>query len=182
METVLLKLLARNWWVLLLRGLAGILFGLLAFAWPGVTLFTLILFYGGFVGATGICEIIAAIRGGTTAPRWWLALAGVFALLAAAVTFLMPGVTALVLLYIIGGWAVARGVFEVAGAIQLRKEINNEWTLILAGVISILFGLCIFMWPGASALSLIWLIGAYAIVGGVLGIGLALRLRKHAAA
>jgi uncharacterized membrane protein HdeD (DUF308 family) len=181
LQTTLLRSLARNWWVLLLRGIAGVLFGLLAFAWPGITLLTLILFYGSFVAVIGVCEILSAIRGGTAAPRWWLALAGIIALLAAGATFLMPGVTALVLLYIIGGWAVMHGVFEVAGAIQLRREIDNEWALILSGIISILFGLCIFVWPRATALSLIWLIGFYAIIGGVLGIFLAFRLRRHAA-
>lgn len=175
----LLRLLAHNWWVLLVRGLAGILFGLFAFAWPGFTLLTLVLLYGVYVAVEGFCEIMAAIRGGTMAPRWWLALAGVIALLAAAVTFLMPGITALVLLYIIGAWAVVRGVFEIAGAIQLRKEIAGEWMLILSGILSILFGLCVFVWPGATAISLVWLIGLYAFAAGVLCVGLAFRLKKH---
>jgi uncharacterized membrane protein HdeD (DUF308 family) len=179
MDTKLLQLLAKNWWLLLLRGLCGIVFGLLAMTWPGLTLVTLILFYGAFVAVEGILEIAAAIRGGTAIPRWWLALAGVVALAAAAATFFAPGVTALVLLYIIGGWAVARGVFEIIGAIQLRKEIDNEWLLIFSGAMSVIFGLCVFVWPGASAISLIWLIGAYAIVVGVLCIGLAFRLKKH---
>lgn len=182
MNTNLLHLLGKNWWVLLLRGLCGIAFGLLAFAWPRITLVSLILLYGAFVGAEGFLEIIAAIRGGTVASRWWLAFAGVIALAACAVTFLAPGITALVLLYIIAAWAVAHGIFEVIGAIQLRKLIDNEWLLILSGLLSVAFGLCIFLWPGAGAISLIWLIGAYAIAAGILCVGLSFRLRRHSAA
>ena len=181
MNSILLTHLARNWWVLLLRGLAGILFGLLTFAWPHITLLSLILLYGVYAGATGICEIIAAIRGGTMGSRWWLAFAGIVALFAAAVTFMMPGVTALVLLYIIGVWAVVHGVFEIAGAIQLRKEIPNEWMLMFEGLLSVLFGLCIFLWPKATALTLVWLIGFYAVLGGIFCVFLALRLKKHVA-
>jgi len=182
MNTTSLNLLGKNWWVLLLRGICGIIFGLLAFAWPGITLFTLILLYGVFVGVEGLLEIIAAIRGGTAKSRWWLALAGVIALAASAATFLAPGVTALVLLYIIAAWAVAHGVMEVIGAIQLRKLIDNEWLLVLSGLLSVGFGLCIFVWPGASAISLVWLIAAYAIAAGVLCILLSFRLRKHSVA
>jgi uncharacterized membrane protein HdeD (DUF308 family) len=181
MNTTLLHLLGKNWWVLLLRGICGIAFGLLAFAWPGITLLTLILLYGVFVGAEGFLEIIAAIRGGTVAPRWWLAIAGIIALAASAVTFLAPGITTLVLLYIIAAWAVVHGIFEVIGAIQLRKLISNEWLLVFSGLLSVAFGLCVLIWPGAGALSLIWLIAAYAIVAGVLCVGLSFRLKKHQA-
>ena len=182
MNTSLLHSLAANWWMLLLRGLVIIIFGLLTLVWPKLTLLTFILFYGASAGVQGVVEIVAAIRGGTIAPRWWLALMGVIALGAAVVTFMMPGLTALLLLYIIGAWAVARGIFEIVGAIQLRKVIDNEWLLILSGILSVLFGLFTLMWPKATAISLLWLIGAYAIVVGVLEIGLAFRLRRHRSA
>lgn len=179
MNTSLLQSLAANWWILLVRGLVIIIFGVLTLVWPKLTLLTFILFYGASAAVQGVVEIVAAIRGGTIAPRWWLALMGVIALGAAVVTFMMPGLTALVLLYIIGAWAVARGIFEIVGAIQLRKVIDNEWLLILSGVLSVLFGLFTLMWPGATAISLLWLIGAFAIVIGVLEIGFAFRLRRH---
>jgi uncharacterized membrane protein HdeD (DUF308 family) len=182
MNTNLLQLLSRNWWVLLLRGICGIVFGLLAFTWPGITLFSLVLLYGLFVGAEGILELIAAVRGGTVAPRWWLAFAGVIALLACFATFYAPGVTALVLLYIIAAWAVVHGIFEVVGAIQLRKQIDHEWMLIFSGILSVAFGIMAFMWPRATALSLVWMIGAYAMIAGILCIGLSFKLKKHALA
>jgi len=177
---VLLHALAKNWWLLLLRGIAGIVFGVLAFAWPGLTLLTLILFYGAYALVDGVIAIITAITGGAPAGRWWLALVGVLGIAVGLFTFMLPGMTTLILLYTIAGWAVAIGVLQIIGAIRLRKEIDNEWLLILSGVISVLFGLAIVYNPGAGALGLVWVIAMYAIIAGVLYIGLALRLKKHA--
>jgi uncharacterized membrane protein HdeD (DUF308 family) len=171
--------LAKNWWLLLLRGVAAIIFGVLAFAWPGVTLLTLILFYGAFALADGVLAIIAAITGGAPGPRWWLAIVGLLGIAAGLLTFLMPGLSALVLLFFIAGWAIATGVFQIIGAIQLRREIDNEWLLILGGAISVLFGIGILMAPGAGALALLWVIGFYAIVEGIVFVALAFRLKKH---
>ena len=177
---VLLHALAKNWWLLLLRGIAAILFGVLALAWPGLTLLTLILFYGAFALTDGVIAIIAAITGNAPAGRWWLAIVGILGVAVGALTFMLPGMTALILLYTMAGWAVAIGVLQIIGAIRLRKEIDNEWILILSGVISVLFGLGVMLRPGAGALALVWLIGAYAIIAGVLYIGLAFRLKQHA--
>ena len=177
---VLLHALAKNWWLLLLRGIAAVLFGVLALGWPGLTLLTLILLYGTFALVDGVVAIIAAVTGGAPAARWWLAIVGLLGIGVGALTFIWPGVTALILLFFIGGWALATGVFQIVGAIRLRKEIENEWLLILSGVISVLFGLGVLLYPGAGALALIWVIGAYAIIAGVLYIGLAFRLKKHA--
>jgi len=163
-----------------LRGIAAIIFGVLAFAWPGVTLLTLILFYGAFALVDGVLAIIAAITGGAPGPRWWLAIVGLLGIAAGLLTFLMPGLSALVLLFFIAGWAIATGVFQIMGAIQLRKEIDNEWFLILGGIISVLFGIGVMLAPGAGALALIWVIGAYALIIGVLLVALAFRLKKHA--
>jgi len=171
--------LAKNWWLLLLRGIAAIIFGVLAFAWPGVTLLTLILFYGAFALVDGVLAIIAAITGGAPGPRWWLVIVGLLGIAAGLLTFLMPGLSALVLLFFIAGWAIATGVFQIIGAIQLRKEIDNEWLLILGGIISVLFGIGVMLAPGAGALALIWVIGTYAMIIGVLFVALAFRLKKH---
>jgi uncharacterized membrane protein HdeD (DUF308 family) len=166
--------------LLLLRGIAAIIFGVLAFAWPGITLLTLILFYGAFALVDGVLAIIAAITGGAPAPRWWLVIVGLLGIAAGLLTFLMPGLSALVLLFFIAGWAIATGVFQIIGAIQLRKEIDNEWLLILGGIISVLFGIGVMLAPGAGALALVWVIGTYAVIIGVLLVALAFRLKKHA--
>ena len=171
--------LAKNWWLLLLRGIAAIIFGLLAFAWPGLTLVTLILFYGAFALVDGALAVVAAITGGVPGSRWWLAVVGLLGIAAGLVTFMMPGLTAVLLLFFIAGWAIATGVFQIIGAIKLRKEIDNEWLLILGGIISVLFGVSMMVAPGAGALALVWVIGAYSVVMGAIFVALALRLRKH---
>jgi uncharacterized membrane protein HdeD (DUF308 family) len=170
---------ARNWWVFLVRGLAAILFGILAFLWPGITLFVLVLFWGAYALVDGIFALIAAFSGQAAQQRWWvLLLEGLLGIAAGIVTFLWPGMTAIALLYLIAAWAIVGGVLEIAAAIRLRQEIEGEWLLALSGVASIIFGVLMVIWPGAGALAVVWLIAGYAIVFGVLMIALAFRLRS----
>ena len=122
----LIHALAKNWWLEVLRGVAAIVFGILAFAWPGITAF--------------------------------------------------------ILLFFIAGWAIVLGIFEIIGAIRLRKEIEGEWLLILNGAISVLFGLLLLWRPGVGALAVVWIIGAYAILLGIIYVIFGLKLRKHASA
>lgn len=180
-QPMLLHGLAKNWWLLLLRGIAAIVFGILAFAWPGITLLSLVILYGAYALVDGVLAIAAAIGGGGgTTPRWWLIVVGLLGIAAGLLTFFWPQITALVLLMFIGAWALIHGVFEIIGAIRLRKEIDNEWMLILSGALSVVFGAAMLIMPGAGALALIWVIGAYAIIFGILFIGFAFRLKKHA--
>lgn len=176
----MLHALAKCWWVLLLRGIAAIAFGVLAFIWPGLTLVTLVLLYGAFALVDGVLSLVAAFTGGAKpVPTWWLVVVGLIGIAAGVVTFLWPGITAILLVLFIGGWALVHGIFEIIGAIQLRKEIDNEWMLILGGVLSVLFGAVVLIAPGAGALGLVWVIAAYSIVFGILFVALSLRLRKH---
>jgi uncharacterized membrane protein HdeD (DUF308 family) len=176
----MLHALAKNWWLLLLRGIAAIVFGVLAFVWPGLTLVTLILFYGAFALVDGVIALVAAFTGGAKPlPTWWLVIVGLLGIAAGIATFAMPGITAIVLILFMGGWALAHGILEIIGAIRLRKEIDNEWMLILSGVVSVLFGLIVLIAPGAGALGLVWAIAAYSIVFGISFVALSLRLRNH---
>ena len=176
----MLHALAKCWWLLLLRGLAAIAFGVLAFLWPGLTLVTLVLLYGAFALVDGVLSLVAAFTGGVKpVPTWWLVVVGLLGIAAGAVTFLWPGITAILLVLFIGAWALVHGIFEIIGAIQLRKEIENEWMLILGGVLSVIFGAIVLIAPGAGALGLVWAIAAYSIVFGILFVALSLRLRKH---
>jgi uncharacterized membrane protein HdeD (DUF308 family) len=172
--------LARNWWLILLRGVLAVIFGVLTFVWPGITLFTLVIMYGAFAFVDGVLSIVAAIRGGAPAPRWWLALVGVFGIAAGILTVAWPQITAIVLLFFIAGWAIASGIMEIIGAIKMRNEIEGEWMLIASGVLAVLFGVMIIAWPGAGALAMILVIGSFAILYGILLIGFSLRLRRHA--
>jgi uncharacterized membrane protein HdeD (DUF308 family) len=176
----LLHELSKHWWLLLLRGIAAIVFGVLAFIWPGLTLLTLVILYGVFAIVDGALALIAAFGPtGPEVPRWWLVLTAILDIAAGVIAMFWPGITALVLIIFIGAWAVIRGVMEIIAAIQLRKEIEGEWLLVLAGVLSVLFGLGVLIYPGAGALALAWLIAFYAIAIGVVMIALALRLRRH---
>jgi len=170
-----IELSARHWWAFALRGVAAVIFGVLAFVWPGVTLTVLVLLWGAFALADGILALIAAFRVKHD-HRWWLLLEGIVGIGAGIVTFVYPGLTALVLLYIIAVWALITGVLEIVAAIRLRKVIDNEWWLALSGIVSVLFGVVLLAAPGAGAVAVVWLIAIYAIVFGVVNLALALRL------
>jgi uncharacterized membrane protein HdeD (DUF308 family) len=172
-------MLVRNWWVLALRGVFAIIFGVLALIWPGLTLFVLIAMFGAYALVDGIFAVIAGIASYGRNERWWaVLLEGVAGIILGLLTFFYPGITALVLVYFIAAWALLTGIFEIVAAIRLRKEIEGEWVLALSGIISIIFGVFLVVAPGAGALGLTWLIGAYAIGFGILLIVLAFRLRK----
>jgi uncharacterized membrane protein HdeD (DUF308 family) len=174
----MLLLMARNWWLVVLRGIAAILFGVLAWTWPGVTLVVLVMLWGAYAFVDGALALVSAFSGASGRPWWVLALEGVVGLGAAAVTWLYPGVSAIVLLWVIAAWAIVTGVVEIVAAIRLRKEIQGELWLGLAGVASVVFGGLLIARPGAGALAVIWIVGAYAIVFGVLLVALGFRLKR----
>ena len=169
--------LTRNWWALALRGIFAILFGLAAFVIPGVTLAVLVALFGAYAVIDGVLAIVAGIRAAERHERWWsLVLKGLAGIVAGVLTFGWPALTVLALLYLMAGWAIVTGVLELVAAVHLHRA-HGEWLLILNGVLSILFGIFVLAWPGAGALTLLWLIGAYAIVFGVVLVILAFRLR-----
>jgi uncharacterized membrane protein HdeD (DUF308 family) len=175
----MLVLLTRNWWALALRGLAGIIFGIIAFLWPGITLTALVLLFGAFAITDGIFAIIAAVNASGRERKWWLLLLqGILGILAGIVAFIMPGITALFLLYLIAAWAIVTGGFAIGAAIRLRKEITGEWLMVLGGIAAVLFGVLLVLFPGAGALAVVWWIGAFALVYGALLLALGLRLRS----
>jgi len=168
-----------SWWALVLRGLAAIAFGVLAFVWPQITLTALVFLWGAYALVDGAFAIAAGVKSHGENKRWWvLLLEGILGVAAGLVAFLVPGITALALLVLIAAWAMVTGAFEIAAAIQLRKHIKGEWLLALAGVASVLFALALLFNPAAGALALVWLIGAYSIVFGVLLIVLGVRLHS----
>ncbi len=136
MDVTLLQALGRTWWLVLLRGLAAIVFGILAWTWPGVTLITLVLFWGAYALVDGVAALIGGWQAKDSGkPMWQIVLIGVIGIAAGIFTFVQPGVTAVALLILIAAWAIVQGIFEIAAAIRLRKEIKNEWLLILSGVL-----------------------------------------------
>ena len=174
-----LDTLAHNWWLLALRGLAAVIFGLLAFAWPGITLLSLIILFGAFALINGVLSLAVAAK----APKGYrrfgsLVLGGILGIIGGIITFFWPGLTAIGLLIVISAWAIATGITEIVAAIKLRKEINHEWLLIIAGLLSVAFGVLLALAPGPGALVLVWWIGSYAIVFGILVLLLAFKVRR----
>jgi uncharacterized membrane protein HdeD (DUF308 family) len=175
--------LARNWGWIALRGAAAILFGVLAFAWPGITLVVLTLFWGAYALLDGVLALVGAFRMKDEGkPIWPLVLVGVLGIAAGILAFMWPGMTALILLIFIAAWAIVTGVLQIVAAIRIRKVIDNEWLLILSGALSVAFGALMVWSPGAGALAVVWVIAAYAIFFGILLVALGFRLRGLARA
>jgi uncharacterized membrane protein HdeD (DUF308 family) len=176
-----MTVVARNWWALLLRGVVGILFGLFALALPAAAFAVLVLTFGVYALVDGVFNIVAALRDARGERGWWtLLLSGVAGVLAGLAAFVAPGLTALVLLYVIAGWAIVTGALEIAAAIRLRRQLTGEWLMAASGVLSIVFGALIMVAPLAGALAVVMLIGAYALVSGVMLLALGVRLRRAA--
>jgi uncharacterized membrane protein HdeD (DUF308 family) len=174
----MLQELARYWWLLLIRGLLWILLGCFAFFRPGLTLWALIVVYGVFALIDGVAGVVLGLKGRAGDRKWWQwLLIGLLGVAAGLMALIWPGITALALLFLIAFWAIVRGIFEIVAAVALRKLIDNEWWLVLSGVLSVAFGVLLLLRPGAGALAVIWLIGTFMLLAGILSVMLALRLR-----
>lgn len=171
--------LSRNWWVLLIRGILAVIFGVIAILSPVSTLAVLVMIIGAYYLVDGIFSIITSLTAPEGYRGWvWMLISGIAGVVIGLVTFFMPGVTALVLLYFVIAWLIVTGVTQVVAGIRLRKEIKGEFFLIAGGIVSVLFALYLLINPGVGALGVIWLIGAYAIFFGVLMVFTAFRLRQ----
>ena len=176
---VLLEDLSNHWWVILLRGIVSVIFAVLAFAWPGATLLALVFVWGAYAVVDGAFALYLTFLAARQERRWWpFLLEGLAGIGAGIVAFAVPGITALVLLYLIAAWAILTGIVEIVAAVDLRKQIRNEWLLGLAGVLSIAFGVLVAVQPDAGALAVVWTIGAYALLFGVMLIAMAFRVRS----
>jgi uncharacterized membrane protein HdeD (DUF308 family) len=163
-----LRRLADNWWLLVLRGVLAVIFGTVAWVWPGLTLATLIILVGAWMLVDGVFEIGSAILNRDRVDSVWpFGLAGAINVAAGIVVLAWPGLSAVAMMYLIGAWAVVTGIFEIIAAIQLRKVIENEWAIGISGLISIVFGLVVLIFPGDGAVALAWLIGIFAIMLGI---------------
>jgi uncharacterized membrane protein HdeD (DUF308 family) len=175
----MLDYLQRSWWIFLLRGAAAIVFGIMAFAWPALTLAVLVILFGAYVLVDGVFGLVDAVRHRDRLGRVWpLVLESVLGIVVGLLTLLAPGVTALVLWMFIAAWAVVGGLLRIVLAFQIRREITGEWFLIAGGLLSILFGGLLIGLPQAGLITLVWIIGFYAVAFGVLFVLLAFRLRK----
>jgi len=173
----LARTLARHWWVVLLRGLVAIAFGVLTFTRPAISLAALLLFFGAFVFADGVLHVWTAISDKERENRWLLLLGGLLGIGVGLLAFLTPGLTAIAVLFYIAIWAVATGLLDIVAAVRLRKEIEGEWLLGLGGLSSVAFGVVLLARPGTGALAVLWIIAAYAVAFGVILTLLSFRLK-----
>jgi uncharacterized membrane protein HdeD (DUF308 family) len=175
----MLSLVSRDWWVYAIRGVAAILFGIMALIWPAPTLAVLVLLFGAYAFVDGVALLVALARGDVLARRhkWITGIMGVLGIVVSIVTFVLPGMTALTLLYVVAIWAAAMGVLQIAAAIEFRREIDGEFLMVIGGILSIAFGGLLVAFPGAGLLSLVWLVGFWAELYGFSSLGFAYRLR-----
>ncbi len=174
----MINMIARKWWLYVARGVLAIMFGFLALILPEQTMVALVLLFGVYALVDGIFSLFAGIATYRYFERWWaVLLEGIAGIMVGILTFINPNATGLVLLYFIAAWAVVTGIFEIVAAIQLRRLIVGEWAMILSGLLSIALGVLLFVFPGAGVVSLVWMIGIYAILFGITLIILAIRLR-----
>lgn len=175
---MLLETYKRHWWVPVLRGVAAIIFGIIAFTHPVMAAATLVLFFGAWVLIDGIFRIVGAIRDRSDSDWGWQLVVGILGIMVGLLTFHAPGITALALVIYIAAWALMMGATEIVLAIKLRREIKGEWFLILMGLASIIFAGLLLWNPIAGAAALIWIIAWYAVIMGVLAIVFGFRLRS----
>jgi uncharacterized membrane protein HdeD (DUF308 family) len=172
----------RYWWVWAVRGLAAVLFGAAAFAWPGMTLVMLIWLFGAYALVGGFFTLVSAVKHRAEDSRWWvLLMSGAVSMAAGLIANFYPVVTGFALLYGIAGWAIVTGALEIVSAIQWRKVVEHTGLFLLGGIASVVFGFLAAAFPGAGALGILWLIGAYSITFGVLLISFGFRVRHDRA-
>jgi uncharacterized membrane protein HdeD (DUF308 family) len=174
----MLGLVSRDWWVYAIRGIAAILFGIMALIWPAPTLAVLVLLFGAYAFVDGVALLVALARGDVLARshKWATAVMGVLGIAVAIATLIWPGMTALTLLYLVAFWAIAMGVLQIVTAIEFRREIDGEFFVVLGGILSMVFGGFLVAFPGAGLLSLVWLVGFWAELFGFSSLGVAYRL------
>ncbi len=174
----MLREYVNHWWVIALGGLLGILFGLIALVWPQVTLLALVYVFAAFAVADGLLTLYFSIATHKQDERWgMLAASGIVEIVLGVLIFIWPQITAQVFVFLVAAWAIMTGIFEVVAATEFRDVISDGWLLILAGILSVAFGVLLIVYPSAGAISLVWIIGLYAMVAGILDIVFAFRLR-----
>jgi uncharacterized membrane protein HdeD (DUF308 family) len=173
------QLLAQNWWAFAIRGVLGIIFGLIAFLQPGVTMLSLVLVFSAYAFVDGVFAIIASARAARQHQRWgFLLLEGVVSVIAATIAFLWPGITVASFVFLIGAWAILSGGLMLSAALRLQLNHGRGW-LALGGLVSVIYGALLIFAPFAGALVLTWWLGAYAIVFGFALMAVAIKLHKR---
>ena len=174
----MIEALASRWWIFLVRGIAAILFGVVAIAWPGISLVALTMLFGAFAFVDGVMAFGFAFTG-AGGSRWWaLVIEGLVGLGVAFFVLSQPGLSAVSLVYAVAVWAVFTGVIEIIAGVQFRDFLPNDWTYVLAGALSIVFGVLVMRNPIAGGLAIMWIIAFYSILFGLMEVFLSRRIKR----
>lgn len=179
MNSPIVDLLSKGWWLLFLRGLAALVFGILAFTVPGMTIQFLIIYWAVYILLDGVFSLAASMKGGSPAPRWWMIITGLLSVVAGLFCISNPGYVAAFFILVIGWMSIIKGIFEFIGALSLKAHGGSMGWMMLSAIVSILFGGWLVSHPAAGALAMLWLIATFATVVGAVLIVLSLQLRKH---
>ncbi len=175
----MLRSYSTYWWIILIRGILAVLLGIVALVWTQALALAIVFIFGAYAFVDGILAVISGINHRTTNPYWWLTLLeGLAGITAGLLAFILPTIALVVVIYLIAAWAIITGFFEIATAIRLREEVTNEWALALTGVISIVLGIILVLYPATGAAALIFVLGIYALIFGALMVYLAFRVRS----
>jgi uncharacterized membrane protein HdeD (DUF308 family) len=173
------RTLSQNWWLVLLQGVLSVVLGILALVWPGVTLGVVLVLWGLFTLLNGVVDVFAALGAAGSHRSWgWRLAGGLVGILAGLVILRWPGLSALFALYVVAIWAIMMGIVRIVGTIADHDALPHAWIVALAGTVSVLFGIAMFAWPGVGLLTLIYLVGSYAIVYGLITCVIAFRLHS----
>ena len=179
MNSTFLETLTERWWIPVFRGIAAIIFGVLALVAPKLGLLALVVMWGVCAIVDGAFNLSLAGWASRAGGRWgWYVFEGLVSIAAGVFAFAYPGLTAMARLFVIAAWAIVTGIIEIAASIELRHAVSGEWMLALAGVLSIALGILLFVHPASGALAVVWLIGLYAVAFGSALIGLGVRLHS----
>ena len=175
----MLRRMLDSWWTVVLRGVLALLIGVATLIWPDLTLAVLIILFGVYALIDGLLSWVELLaRRPNPRPRWVRFLSGLLGVVAGLIALFWPGITSLALLWLIATWAILRGILEITVAVTLRRHLQNTWLLILAGVLSVILGVIYFIFPGAGILSLVWMLGAYLILVGIVLLARGFTLRS----
>lgn len=168
------------WWIGALRGAFAIIFGIFALVWPGITVGALVLLFGVYAIFDGLVAIFRGFGDRRAGWGWWVAL-GVTSIIAGILAFAWPGITVMALLWVVAFYAIVFGIFEIGAGWRLRELPGSDWGWTLAGgVLAVIFGLLLIIWPGSGIITLIWLVGWYAIIFGIVLIAGSFTFRNRA--
>jgi len=170
---------AKHWWGILVRGIIALIFGILVLAWPAIAIAVFVIFFGAYILVDGIFTLVSAINYKAGAgSRTWLYIRGIAGIIAGLFALIFPAIAAVALVILVAAWALVTGVMELVFAFKANQDTAIRWMFAISGILSLILGILMVAKPLLGALVIVWVIGAYAVLAGILLIILSVRLRS----